>query len=346
MIKTFFKEHKIHKKIAQNMDWIFIFNIPYFFILWMIFSWGMSTSYYSQNISNYSYFSTDITLYQFIFFLGLTLLLGGINIHNQLDDLVFLLDWSSSDSGKYKRQLKYLYVCPNFINIKPAKTCSIISVFIGLLLISMYSFFVLGLLIFYCYLNLFLYKKYIIIDSFKQLILRCFFILLSNFVLFLSGWAYFGIDYYISIIKYAPLFIMAILPIILINEVVSYNNYSNKETEHRIFINNNRKNIAFLSLLLMVSLFFCSYYSSNPDPISSHFSIITTPFLIYTFLRSSNKDYIRSFRYSIMILNILLSWTLFPFLFLAQFIIYYLSKYYYWHRFDIHFPKFIIDENE
>ena len=346
MIKFFFKEHKIHKRIVQNMDWFFIFNIPYFFILWIIFCWGMGASYYSQNISNYPYFSTDITFYQFVFFLGLTLFLGGINIYNQLDDLVFLLDWPLSDSGKYKKQLKYLYVSPNFINIKSAKIYSIISISIGVLLISVYSFFVLGLLIFYACLNLFLYKIYINIDSFKQLMLRCFFILLTNFVLFLSGWVYFAIDSYISIIKYVPLFVMTVLPIILINEVVSYNKYSNKETEDRIFIYNNRQKIAFLSLLLMILLFFYSYYFTTYDPITAHFSIITIPFLTYAFLRSSNKDYVRSFKYPIMILNILLSWTLFPFLFVAQFIIYYLSKYYYWHRFNIHFPKFVIDENE
>ena len=83
MIKSFFKNHKVHKKITQNMDWLFIFKIPYFFILWMIFCWGMGSAYYSQSVNNYEYFSTDITLYDSLFFLGLTLLLGGININNQ-----------------------------------------------------------------------------------------------------------------------------------------------------------------------------------------------------------------------------------------------------------------------
>ena len=97
----------------------------------------------------------------------------------------------------------------------------------------------------------------------------------------------------------------------------------------------------------MICLFLCSLYLiKNPDPITSHFSIIAIPFLVYAFFRSSDKDYIRSYKYPIMVMNVLLSWTLFPFLFVAQLLVYYLSKYYYWHRFNKHFPKFVMEEND
>ena len=118
------------------------------------------------------------------------------------------------------------------------------------------------------------------------------------------------------------------------------------EKEKRYFIYNDRKIIAFISFLIMGLLYCFSYSALFYDPITSHFSIITIPFLIYAFIRSEDKDYIRLFTYAILVLNILLSWTLFPFLFVAQFFIFYLSKYYYWHRFNIHFPKFVIDEKD
>ena len=47
------------------------------------------------------------------FFLGLSLLLGGINIYNQLDNLDHLLEWPLLDENNYKQQLSYNYVCPN-----------------------------------------------------------------------------------------------------------------------------------------------------------------------------------------------------------------------------------------
>ena len=346
MIKSFFKNHKVHKKITQNMDWLFIFKIPYFFILWMIFCWGMGSAYYSQSVNNYEYFSTDITLYDSLFFLGLTLLLGGININNQLDEIIYLFDWPLKDNQNYKQQLGYTYVCPNFINVKYAKTCSIICIFIGVLIITLYSFYSSVLLLFYCYLNIVLYKKYLIIDSYKRLAFKCTYILITNFLLFSSGWVYFDVNSYFFAFKYLPLFIMAALPIILINEVISFDSFSKTEKEKRYFIYNDRKIIAFISFLIMVLLYYFSYSALFYDPITSHFSIITIPFLIYAFIRAENKDYIRLFTYAILVLNILLSWTLFPFLFVAQFFIFYLSKYYYWHRFNIHFPKFVIDEKD
>ena len=67
---------------------------------------------------------------------------------------------------------------------------------------------------------------------------------------------------------------------------------------------------------------------------------------MYAFFRSENKDFIRSYSYPIMTMNVLISWTLYPLLIIFQLFIYFLSKYYYWHRFDIHFPKFVVEENE
>tara|TARA_B100001142_G_scaffold327183_1_gene384229 strand:- start:3603 stop:4070 length:468 start_codon:yes stop_codon:yes gene_type:complete len=149
---------------------------------------------------------------------------------------------------------------------------------------------------------------------------------------------------FIFILKYIPLFCLAVLPIIFINEIFCSDQFSDIESKNRLIIKNDKKKIAFLSLAMMIILFFISF--NNHDPILTHFSLIVIPFLAYSFFRSKNRDFIRSYGYPIMIMNILLSWTLFPFLLIFQLIIYYLSKYYYWHRFDIHFPKFVIEENE
>ena len=52
MIKRFFRDHKIHRSIVKKIDWLFVFNLPYFFVLWMLFVWGMSASYYSNSLND------------------------------------------------------------------------------------------------------------------------------------------------------------------------------------------------------------------------------------------------------------------------------------------------------
>ena len=56
MIKNFLKNHSIHKDIVKYFDFLFLFNLPYFFILFMLFTWGMSASYYSKDIEEGYYF--------------------------------------------------------------------------------------------------------------------------------------------------------------------------------------------------------------------------------------------------------------------------------------------------
>ena len=347
MIKKFFKEHSIHKSIVTYMDWLFVFNIPYFFILWMVFCWGMGAAYFNQGLESTFYFQIKFSISELIFFIGLTLVLGGINIYNQSDELLHVLDWKKTDTGQYKKQLNYLYVSPNFIHPNSLSTIPLVFILIGLGLSLTFSFYSSVILIFYSLLNIFFYKYAIDILTVQNFAFRCFFVLINNLLLFLSGWIYFNHSDIFDILIYIPLFFMATLSILLINEIILCDKYSKKDSPHIAFIERYKVNIAAISLILMIVLFISSnYIINNPDPITSHFSIIAIPFLIYAFLRSEEKDYIRSFNYPIMIMNILLSWTLFPFLFLAQFFIYYLSKYYYWHRFNIHFPKFAMDEND
>ena len=94
---------------------------------------------------------------------------------------------------------------------------------------------------------------------------------------------------------------------------------------------------------MLLSVFYISY-SLIIDPVISHFALIILPFYIFALFRGLPKDFIRSFIYPIMVMNILLSWTFFL-IYLCLSFEFYMSKYYYWHRFDMHFPKFTIEEN-
>ena len=344
MIKNFFKNHSSHKNIVKYFDFLFLFNLPYFFILFMLFVWGMSASYYSRGIKEGYYFLLSFNLVDVLFFVALFLFLSFINFKLQIDDFL-ILDWKNKDE-KHKTNLNYLYVCPNFIPFKK------VDFFLSkkFILITLAP-----IVVFYPYLAPILILYYVLIASFNVrllktytysiFILRCIFKLFCFYLIFLSGWVYMSsFNDFIFILKYIPLFCLAVLPIIFINEIFCSDQFSDIESKNRLIIKNDKKKIAFLSLAMMIILFFISF--NNHDPILTHFSLIVIPFLAYSFFRSKNRDFIRSYGYPIMIMNILLSWTLFPFLLIFQLIIYYLSKYYYWHRFDIHFPKFVIEENE
>ena len=70
MIKKFFKDHTIHKKIVKYFDFLFLFNLPYFFILFALFTWGMSASYYSKGMEEDYYFLLSINIVDSIFFIA------------------------------------------------------------------------------------------------------------------------------------------------------------------------------------------------------------------------------------------------------------------------------------
>ena len=345
MIKKFFKNHKIHNSIVPYFDVIFLVNLPYFFILWVVFCWGMAASYFNSGISEHYYFLTSFNNIELFFFIGLTLFLSGINIAIQRDDL-HILDWNNK-SEKYELNLKYTYVSPNFISLDSAKFYSKIYSIIGFLLIAVTYISIIPFLVVYYLLCIYINNKLLKTLSFNIFIYRCIFKIITLYLLFLSGWVYLSGFDILGLMRYFILFLLSVTPIVLINEVISFDQFSDDEKNNRRFIKNNKKIIALISCFIMIISFIVSFYVFYPnDPIVSHFSIITIPFLLYAVFRSQNKDFIRSFRYPLMVINILISWTLFPFLLVGQFFVYYLSKYYFWHRFNIHFPTFLVDDND
>lgn len=97
-----------------------------------------------------------------------------------------------------------------------------------------------------------------------------------------------------------------------------------------------------ISTLLIIAGFFISYY--NNDPLGTASLSVSFPFYLFLVLRGMERDLIRAIRYP-MFLLIFFIFTIYPLLMIPMVIIYYLSKYYYWHRFDIHFPAVAINDD-
>ena len=95
--------------------------------------------------------------------------------------------------------------------------------------------------------------------------------------------------------------------------------------------------------LLMVSI--ALYVSlQHADPLASTATLVSLPFFIFAAMRRMNKDILRAIRYPIFILNFF-ALPYYPWLVVPLFCTYYLSKYYYWHRFDLHYPTFLVDND-
>ena len=96
-------------------------------------------------------------------------------------------------------------------------------------------------------------------------------------------------------------------------------------------------------IVLLLNLFALLLALNSNDPLASITLVVSFPFFIYALVRGMKKDILRSIRYPISIIN-LFAMTVYPYLFIPIFIIFYLSKYYYWHRFNLHYPTMLVDD--
>jgi 4-hydroxybenzoate polyprenyltransferase len=95
-----------------------------------------------------------------------------------------------------------------------------------------------------------------------------------------------------------------------------------------------------ISLLFIMAAFILAL--ENLDPIASTSIIVSIPFFLFACFRRQDKDILRAIRYPIFILNFFVL-SIYPLLFFPIAITFYISKYYYWHRFNLHYPAFIIE---
>ena len=93
--------------------------------------------------------------------------------------------------------------------------------------------------------------------------------------------------------------------------------------------------------LMLIGLALALYIK---DPLSSTSVAVSFTFFLYASLRGEKKDFIRAIRYTLANLNFFIL-TIYPLLFFPLILLFYISKYYYWHRFNIHYPTFLVDSN-
>ena len=160
-------------------------------------------------------------------------------------------------------------------------------------------------------------------------------LLLSGFFVVVSRGNYFSLDLIsISYVSWLILFLFSLcsLTIFLFVEV--------SESDQDIF--DDRRIIFFISTVLLILVLMTSL--SINEPLLSVCALVSIPFYLYALLRNMDKDMIRAIKYPVFIFNFFTA-TIFPYLGIAVIILFYISKYYYWHRFDIHYPTFLVDND-
>ncbi|MBI44615.1 MAG: hypothetical protein CMG66_00415 [Candidatus Marinimicrobia bacterium] len=321
MLKKFLKNHPIHKKIVPYLDTFFIYNPTLFFAVWVMICIGMYI-FHSDTLLYPQWLTSVINFKTICLFISLTFLTGALFIKQQI--IIYELDKIRNERS------------PLHIFISKDKAVNIINVslaisFFTVLLTNIYNLF-LSILLFFI-LNFYINKKYTLLKIYQQYFLLFFIsvlLIFNGYVIAFSDKSYFfslfnifNIDFFLKIFFYA----LAVLPIFIMMQILEFTN---------------RFILRFFSCLIMLIVFICSFIFNNP--FLSISSICSLPFLLYALFRNLNKDLSRSVKYPLFVFNFFIS-TIYPYMFIPLILIFYISKYYYWHRFDIHFPTFLVEND-
>ena len=335
MIKAFFKNHHIHKNIVPYFDYIFVFRPTLYFAVWVMICIGMYLAHLDNSIPQWE---TAFNYKILLLFISLTLITGATFITNQLTDII-------TDRNNNK-----LFLIDNLIDQGKAKYIYKSSILVGILLLiltNIYNF-ILGALIFVFWDILYnrknyKWKKNPFLGPLCNLIVGLLFII-SGWIMVKSNNLYFPyIDFsllnklFLNIIGY----VFCYLSVVLLTDIpdIKGDEMDNKRTFTIAF---GKKITILLSTLLVFISFLIGIYLN--DPLLSIATIVSFPFFLYALFRGLDKDVLRSIRYPIFILNFF-TFTIYPYLSLTSLIVFYISKYYYWHRFDIHYPTFLVSND-
>ena len=332
MIKQFLKYHPVHKKLVPALDIVFLLRPTLFFSVWVMVAIGMSSA--QMQLINHPLWITELSWETFFVFFGLTIVCSSTFILNQISDV-------ESDAINKKLFLVGQY-------FRPEKSLSIAKILLILgLVISIFANWFTTILVVCIYLvwgilynkKPFKWKKKPILGWFANSI--------AGVLLFMIGWyLVMANQLHIQLIILDISMFESMLPYILCFSAVSLlttlpDMKGDMESGDKTFpLAYGNIPAMILSLIFICSSFVFSLY--HQDPIASTATLVSIPFFIIMVFRRMDKDVLRAIRYPIFILNFF-ALSVYPWLFVPLITTYCLSKYYYWHRFELHYPTFLVD---
>ena len=335
MIKKFLKEHPVHKKIVPKLDVLFLLRPTLFLSVWVMIVIGMASSqmFYNEDPLWLSTFSW----HTFIIFIGITLICSSSFILNQISD-------QKSDSVNNK-----LFLVGEYFSIEKSQLISKYLLISGIIILLVFNWFsgIISLIIYYIWGILYSGPKY---KWKSRPVLGWLANTVVGILLFTIGWGLvlknqllppvIPID--ISMIFLLIPYTLSFSSVALLTTIPDLEGdaSSGDKTFPIVF---GKTLTLTISLLFVILAFIISL--KNVDPIASTSTIVSIPFFLFALFRRLEKDILRAIRYPIFILNFFVL-SIYPWLFIPISITFYISKYYYWHRFQLHYPAFIIEPEE
>jgi len=311
MLKKFVRDNKIHKKITSFVffDYMFIYRPIYLLGPISMVLVGM---YLENFIHQPLVLGLSIDMYTGLFVFGVSLLISCIFIKNEIISI--------QEGSNCRFHFSDKNIIGDRIQVDVAQlihNCSLALSCLLILISSWMSIFLAGCIYF------------LWTSSFTQLngYLNLCFNAVIAFLLMSLGNMY--INAY-SFTSYAQFLLLSIPYILLFLSMIIL-----------IEFPRNKMNSIIATTFILLG-FFISYY--NSDPLGCALLSVSFPFYVFCSLRGMERDLIRAIRYPIFLL-IFFMFTIYPLLTIPMTIIYYLSKYYYWHQFDMHFPALAINDD-
>ncbi|MBT7377879.1 MAG: UbiA family prenyltransferase [Candidatus Marinimicrobia bacterium] len=329
MVKQFLRDNPIHKRIVPYFDYFFLLRPTLYFAIWVMVVLGMSTA--KMNIVEYPLWIMNYDVSTLLVFLGITLLCSGTFIINQITD-------KESDAKNQK-----LFLIGKYIEIKKAQQFSNVISIMGMLLLVLGNLILvpLGVTIYILWgitynKSPFEWKKHPYLGILTNIVI--------GIILFLIGWLQVsginGIEISNLISLMTP-YILCFTAVSLMTNIPDIKGDAS-ESANTFSVKFGRRTTTIIATLIVIVAFYLSY--KNSDPIASTASLSSIPFFVFALFRNLDKDILRAIRYPIFLLNFFV-FAVYPWLFVSVFIIYYISKYYYWHRFDLHYPTFLVEND-
>jgi hypothetical protein len=295
------------------MDYFFLLRPTYYFNIWLLFCAGMYVLQFSHSPENI----WGLTLSSKTIFLisGITLFCSGC-----------FINWQLTSKSNFKLQDKVSLINTK-IDESKSKIVQYALLSIGSILILISNFMVLPIIFLLIYFCTSIFNKHNNEPHIGNLITLSLFVFSMGIV---HQYTTAG-----KVIDFSD--IIQIIPYILLIIIIAYLHQQGRDSKYSRF-----------KLINIMSLFFCIisclFGISINDPITSTASLTIIPFLIMNLIRNSEIDLLRSIRYSILIMAVFL-FSVYPQFIWISIILYFLSKYYYWHRFDFHYPKLVLEND-
>ena len=331
MIKNFLKSHSIHKDIVPFFDIIMILRLTLFFGVWSMVCIGMYIGSFINGETQVNI--TDYNLFTIILFTGISFICGSIFIINQINDL-------ESDTANNKAIIIGQYITKKTAVLVSNAICGI-----GFLLICVVDYAVaFPVMIMYLVCGR-LYSNETI-NAKSNLWMGLAFYLTLGYLLILSGVVYNRYDssiIYILVesLVYTIPFLLAYISVALVINILDSSGDRLVGRETCVTSFGIRATSILACFLCLVSFIIAIYLS---DPLSSVSSLSAIPFFLFLVFRGKDKDILRSIRYPVLLLNFYVL-TIYPLLFFPVISTYYITKYYYWHRFSIHYPTLLVEND-